>query len=182
MSPPTGTVIKTSCEYNPVHKTLRNSPDSEGSEVVISGKYAISCLGGSSEGLLNFIVLLVENGVLCLIGAILLQHCCSTFLAAVNAVRRECPAKRDLDPEPRARDRPLATQIMPPSSCSVISAYKPRVRCGSNSNEYLYCSGSVSLVDNDLSAFDALKVIASSLNSTPNTGFHSDHNYLTALP
>jgi len=48
--------MRTSCEYKPVHSTRRNSPDSLGKLVVILGKYAISCLGGSSEGFLNDIV------------------------------------------------------------------------------------------------------------------------------
>lgn len=43
ISPPTGTVIRTTCEYNPVQSTRRNSPDSDGSEAVIPGKYCISC-------------------------------------------------------------------------------------------------------------------------------------------
>ena len=46
MSPPTGTVISTSCEYSPVQRTLLNSPDSEGRAAVMFGKYPISCFGG----------------------------------------------------------------------------------------------------------------------------------------
>ena len=61
MSPPTGTVISTSCEYNPVQSTRRKSPDFEGRDVVISGKYCISCLGGSEDGVLNDMV--VENAL-----------------------------------------------------------------------------------------------------------------------
>ena len=52
MSPPTGTVMSTTCEYNPVQSTLRNSPDLDGNAEVMSGKYAISCLGGP-EGILG---------------------------------------------------------------------------------------------------------------------------------
>ena len=52
ISPPTGTVMSTTCEYNPVQSTLRNSPDLEGSAEVMSGKSAISCLGGP-EGILG---------------------------------------------------------------------------------------------------------------------------------
>ena len=52
ISPPTGTVMRTTCEYNPVQSTLRNSPDLEGRAEVMSGKYAISCLGGP-EGILG---------------------------------------------------------------------------------------------------------------------------------
>ena len=74
ISPPTGTVMSTTCEYNPVQSTLRNSPDLEGRAEVMSGKYAISCLGGP-EGILGFFakriadcekVLLVEAEVICL--------------------------------------------------------------------------------------------------------------------
>ena len=43
--------MSTTCEYNPVQSTLRNSPDLEGKAEVMSGKYAISCLGGP-EGIL----------------------------------------------------------------------------------------------------------------------------------
>ena len=38
ISPPTGTVMSTTCEYKPVHSTLRNSPDLDGRAEVISGK------------------------------------------------------------------------------------------------------------------------------------------------
>ena len=38
ISPPTGTVMSTTCEYKPVHKTLRNSADLEGRAEVMSGK------------------------------------------------------------------------------------------------------------------------------------------------
>jgi hypothetical protein len=64
MSPPTGTVISTSWEYNPVQSTRRKSPDSEGRDVVIFGKKTISCLGGSEEGVWNDIF--DENALLCL--------------------------------------------------------------------------------------------------------------------
>jgi hypothetical protein len=50
MSPPTGIVIRTSWEYSPVQRTRRNSADVEGRAVVMSGKYCISCLGGSMLG------------------------------------------------------------------------------------------------------------------------------------
>jgi hypothetical protein len=64
ISPSTGTVIRTNWLYSPVHSTRRNSPDSLGSEVVMSGKYAISCFGGSIEGVVNFILgREVENGL-----------------------------------------------------------------------------------------------------------------------
>jgi len=61
MSPPTGTVMRTSCEYRPVHKTRRNSADSDGSEVVMFGKKAISCFGGSIDGVGNFILGVYEK-------------------------------------------------------------------------------------------------------------------------
>lgn len=38
ISPSTGTVINTSCEYRPVNRTRRNSDDSDGSDVVILAK------------------------------------------------------------------------------------------------------------------------------------------------
>ena len=41
--------MSTTCEYNPVQSTLRNSPDLEGRAEVMSGKYAISCLGGPED-------------------------------------------------------------------------------------------------------------------------------------
>ena len=44
--------MRTTCEYNPVQRTLRNSPDFEGRAEDISGKYAISCFGGP-EGILG---------------------------------------------------------------------------------------------------------------------------------
>ena len=44
--------MSTTCEYNPVQSTLLNSPDLEGRADVMSGKYAISCLGGP-EGILE---------------------------------------------------------------------------------------------------------------------------------
>lgn len=50
--PSTGTVMSTTCEYSPVHSTLRNSPDFDGKAEVISGKQTISCLGGP-EGILG---------------------------------------------------------------------------------------------------------------------------------
>ena len=51
MSPSTGTVISTTCEYSPVQRTRRNSADSAGSDAVMPGKYCISCLGGSLLGI-----------------------------------------------------------------------------------------------------------------------------------
>lgn len=42
--------MRTSCEYKPVQRTRRNSPFFEGYDVVICGKYAISCFGGSFDG------------------------------------------------------------------------------------------------------------------------------------
>ena len=38
ISPSTGTVMSTTCEYKPVQSTLRNSPDLDGRAEVISGK------------------------------------------------------------------------------------------------------------------------------------------------
>ena len=38
ISPSTGTVMSTTCEYSPVQSTLRNSPDLDGRAEVISGK------------------------------------------------------------------------------------------------------------------------------------------------
>lgn len=49
MSPPTGTVISTTWLYNPVHRTLLNSPLVAGKAVVMFGKYCISCLGGPED-------------------------------------------------------------------------------------------------------------------------------------
>lgn len=60
ISPFTGTVISTSWLYSPVHKTRRKSPDSLGSDVVMFRKYAISCFGGSSEGVLKFMLVVVK--------------------------------------------------------------------------------------------------------------------------
>ena len=58
ISPPTGIVMRTTCEYNPVHSTRRNSADSDGKAFVMLGKYCISCLGGPEamfESFLNSI-------------------------------------------------------------------------------------------------------------------------------
>lgn len=49
MSPPTGTVMRTTWLYSPVHKTRRNSPLFDGIAAVMLGKYCISCLGGSDD-------------------------------------------------------------------------------------------------------------------------------------
>lgn len=38
ISPSTGTVISTTCEYSPVQSTLRNSPDFDGRAEVMPGK------------------------------------------------------------------------------------------------------------------------------------------------
>ena len=82
MSPPTGTVIRTSWLYNPVealhqletlwaiestdaglfipvHNTLRNSPDLDGRAVSMSGKYCISFFGRSLEGVAREDILVV---------------------------------------------------------------------------------------------------------------------------
>ncbi len=58
--------MSTSCEYNPVQSTRRNSADFEGRDVVMFGKYFISCVGGSTEGVWNAIV--VENAPVCFQG------------------------------------------------------------------------------------------------------------------
>jgi hypothetical protein len=56
--------MRTNWLYSPVHNTRRNSPDSLGNDVVISGKYAISCFGGSVDGVVNFILLrVIGNGL-----------------------------------------------------------------------------------------------------------------------
>ena len=75
MSPPTGTVMSTTCEYNPVQSTLRNSPDLEGRAEVMSGKYAISCLGGP-EGILGSLAKRTAD-------------CVKAFLADAEAIRLE---------------------------------------------------------------------------------------------
>lgn len=72
ISPSTGTVMSTTCEYSPVHSTLRKSPDFDGRAEVISGKYAISCLGGP-EGILGS---LVER----------IADCEKTLLAGIEAI------------------------------------------------------------------------------------------------
>lgn len=41
--------MRTTCEYSPVHRTRRNSADSEGKAFAILGKYCISCLGGAED-------------------------------------------------------------------------------------------------------------------------------------
>lgn len=38
MSPPTGIVMRTTCEYRPVHRTLRKTAELEGKAPVILGK------------------------------------------------------------------------------------------------------------------------------------------------
>lgn len=45
--------MSTSCEYKPVQRTRLNSEFFEGRLLVICGKYAISCFGGSLEGVGN---------------------------------------------------------------------------------------------------------------------------------
>lgn len=70
ISPPTGTVISTTCEYNPVQSTLLNSPDSDGSAFVIPGKYTISFLGRSLLGLGNVAILFS-----CLLGEVTSSNC-----------------------------------------------------------------------------------------------------------
>ena len=56
--------MSTNCEYKPVHSTLRNSADSEGNDVVMLGKKAISCFGGSMEGVGKGILLVVVKCLL----------------------------------------------------------------------------------------------------------------------
>ena len=46
--------MSTTCEYNPVHNTLRNSALDDGSADVMLGKKAISCFGGP-EAILGFL-------------------------------------------------------------------------------------------------------------------------------
>lgn len=48
--------MRTSCEYRPVQRTRRNSPFLEGYDVVICGKYTISCFGGSFDGVGNVVM------------------------------------------------------------------------------------------------------------------------------
>ena len=45
--------MRTTCEYNPVQSTFRNSPELAGKAPVILGKYTISCLGGPPDILLD---------------------------------------------------------------------------------------------------------------------------------
>lgn len=53
MSPPSGMVMMTSCEYSPVQSTRRKSDEVDGRLVVMRGKCCISCFGGSLDGVLR---------------------------------------------------------------------------------------------------------------------------------